>query len=85
MEKRRLLGGVWKTTALFNAVSFPGPSGDLKHSDYQLQMASAKRWIATYPDPATARIAFPSTDSHYSSFARGTGDANRFSALFTLR
>jgi len=76
MEKRRRLGGVWKTNAFFNAVSFPVPSGDVKHSDYQLQMASVKRWIATYPDFATVRIAFPS---------RGTVYANTFSALFTSR
>lgn len=84
MEKRRLLSGVWKTNAFFRAVSFPVPRGDLKYSDYQFPMATVKRWIASIPDSATARIAFPSTDSNYGSFARELAMPTR-SRHFSLR
>ncbi len=78
-EKGRLIGGVWKTNAFFNAVSFPVHTGELKDSDYQLQIATVKKWVAAYPDSATPRIALASTYSNYGSFARGTGYANTVS------
>ena len=56
-EQSRLIGGVWKLNDFYDGVAKPeATNGDIDAA-YQAQFASIKKWIAAYPDSATARIA----------------------------
>jgi len=53
IEMGRLLGGVWKTFALYIVTGKPVSAGTATDSDYAAQIARVKRWIAAYPVPDT--------------------------------
>ncbi len=53
IEMGRLLGGVWKTFALYIGTGKPVSAGTATDSDYAAQIARVKRWIAAYPVPDT--------------------------------
>lgn len=78
-EKGRLIGGYWKTNEFFIATGYPVSVGELKDSDYQFQTNKITKWIAAYPDSATARISLAELYVAYADFARGTGFANSVS------
>jgi hypothetical protein len=79
MEKGRLLGGVWKTFALYNGTGKPVSAGTPTDSDYAAQIARVKRWIAAYTDSPTPRISRACLYLNYSWLARGSGLANSVS------
>ena len=79
MEKGRLLGGVWKTFALYNGTGKPVSAGTPTDSDYAAQIARVKRWIAAYTDSPTPRISLACLYLNYSWLARGSGLANSVS------
>jgi hypothetical protein len=79
VDKSRLSGGVWKLLGFYEGVSKP-PSGD--HStdaDWSDHIENLKKWIAAYPESATARIALARAYTDYAWFARGSGYSNTVS------
>jgi hypothetical protein len=75
-EKGRLLGGYWKNNTFFFATGYPQTTGEPTESDYQGQIETLKKWVASYPQSATARISLATLYLNYASFARGSGYAN---------
>jgi hypothetical protein len=78
VEKRRVAGGIWKSFSFFTAIAVP-PGENLKDSDYDFRFSIAKKWVAAYPNSATARIALANIYTAYGGFARGTGLADSVS------
>jgi hypothetical protein len=78
-EKGLLLGGFWKNHEFFDAIGRPPSGGDLKDSDYPPQITKVKKWVAAYPESATARVALAALYDSYAGFARGTGLADSVS------
>lgn len=78
-EKGRLLGAVWKIFAFYNCAATPVSAGELNDADYALQIARMKKWIAAYPDSATARIALAYVYPSFAELARGTEHADKVS------
>ncbi|HYL86599.1 MAG TPA: DUF4034 domain-containing protein, partial [Candidatus Angelobacter sp.] len=78
-EKGRLLGGVWKTFAFYVGITKASATGRESAAFYEQQIARAKKWIAAYPDSATARLALAELYLDYGSFARGNGTADTVS------
>src|SRR5579863_2891919 len=80
-EKDRVVGGYWKNDTFYYAAypsSFPSHSGNMD-SDYLALIARGKKWIAAYPESATARIFLANIYTAYADEARGTGFANSVS------
>jgi hypothetical protein len=71
-EKGRVAGGIWKSFSFFTAIAVP-PGEDLKDGDYDFRFSIAKKWVAAYPNSATARIALANIYTGYSYLARGSG------------
>jgi tetratricopeptide (TPR) repeat protein len=78
-EKGRLVGGIWKTYAFYSGLGKASAPGQESAAFYDQQIARAKKWIAAYPDSATARLALAELYLDYGSFARGTGTADTVS------
>jgi hypothetical protein len=78
-DKSRLSGGIWKIAAFYDGVNEPPASDEAAASDWNAHFASIKKWIAAYPESATARIALASTYDHFGSAARGGGYADTVS------
>jgi Domain of unknown function (DUF4034) len=78
IEKGRVRGGIWKSSSFFSAVALPRGE-ELKDSDYDFRISTAKKWVAAYPDSAAARIALANVYSAYAGFARGSGFADSVS------
>jgi hypothetical protein len=82
VEKDRVIGGYWKNDVFYNVAypwAFPSHSGAMQDSDYLALIARTKKWIAAYPDSATARILLAHIYTAYADQARGTGYANSVS------
>jgi hypothetical protein len=78
-ESIRLAGDIWKTYAFFDAMAAP-PHGEVqKDSSFEIEIAAVKKWVAAYPDSATARIALAHAYLGYAAFARGTEYADNVS------
>jgi len=75
-DKSRLSGGIWKISAFYDGVSVPPGVSEASASDWAAHIATVKKWVAAYPESATARIALASTYDHFGSAARGGGYAN---------
>jgi len=75
-EKGRVLGGYWKNHEFFSATGSPHHVGLVKDSDYLDQIKTLNKWIAAYPESATARISLANLYANYANFARGSGYAN---------
>jgi len=78
IEKGRVTGGIWKSYSFFTAMVYPAGE-ELTESDYDFRFPIAKKWIAAYPNSATARIALAELYSGYAYLARGTGLADSVS------
>lgn len=78
-EQSRLIGGVCKLNDFYDGVAKPQATNGDMDAAYQTQFTSIKKWIAAYPDSATARIALAVAYLNYASAARGTGYANTVS------
>ena len=79
VEKGRLLGGIWKIHSFYDGTGMPVSAAQPDFEDYTQQIARLQKWIAAYPDSATARISLGYLYLNYASFARGTGFADSVS------
>jgi hypothetical protein len=77
-EKGRVTGGIWKSSSFFTAIAAP-PGAKLKDADYDFRFTTAKKWVAAYPESATARIALAGIYSAYAYSSRGSGHADTVS------
>jgi len=78
-NKSRLKGGVWKLYAFYDVVNSPSASSDASDSDWEAHISGVKKWVAAYPNSATARIALASSYLDYGWAARGSGYSNTVS------
>jgi hypothetical protein len=74
-SKARLTGGVWKLYGFYEGVANPSGEGHSTEADWSAQLADIKKWIAAYPESATARIALAEAYISYAWVARGVGYA----------
>jgi hypothetical protein len=77
-DKSRLRGGVWKLFAVYESLGKPF-TGTTATSDWEVHFATRKKWIAAYPESATARIALSQAYMSYAGAARGGGYADTVS------
>lgn len=75
-SKARLTGGVWKLHGFYEGVAKPYPGDHPTKADWESQFANTKKWIAAYPESATARIALADSYVNYAWAARGLGYAD---------
>lgn len=78
-DRGRLIGGIWKSEDLYDAISEPSAPGPENDAAFELQISRAKKWVAAYPQSATARLALAKLYIEYGYHARGTGYANTVS------
>ena len=79
ISKSRVRGGPWKLAILYDGVASPFEGDRASDSDWEAHLAAVKKWIAAYPDSATARLALAATYTSYAWAARGSGYANTVS------
>jgi hypothetical protein len=73
LDKSRVSGGIWKLFVFYEGVSKP-PAGDKStNAEWSAHIDDLKKWSASYPGSATARIALAQAYIHYAWFARGEG------------
>jgi hypothetical protein len=77
-DKSRLRGGVWKLFAVYESLGKPF-TGTTATSDWEVHFATRKKWIAAYPESATARIALSQAYMSYAGAGRGGGYADTVS------
>jgi len=77
-DKSRLRGGVWKLFAIYESLGEPS-TGTTATSDWEVHFVTLKKWIAAYPESATARIALSQAYTAYAGAARGGGYADTVS------
>jgi hypothetical protein len=73
VSKARLTGGVWKLHGLYDGVVRPSSQFHPEDNDWDAQLVGIKKWIAAYPNSATARIALADFYTVYAWAARGVG------------
>jgi hypothetical protein len=73
VEKGRLIGGVWKILGYYDGTGWPVDEGKPKESDWQLRIATLKKWIAASPNSTAARLSLAYLYVNYSWVARGVG------------
>jgi hypothetical protein len=78
-SRSRLRGGVWKLFGFYDGVAKLSTDTRAADSDWDAHLVAIKKWISTYPDSATARIALAETYINYKWVARGNGYANSVS------
>jgi hypothetical protein len=78
-NKSRLIGGVWKILVFFDGVGVPSQAQGKSAKAYEDHIASVQKWIAEYPESATARLALASSYLSWANAARGNGYANTVS------
>jgi hypothetical protein len=76
ITKARLTGAVWKLNGLYEGVEKPSAEGHPTEADWDAQLAELKKWIAAYPESATARIGLANAYVVYAWAARGVGYAD---------
>ncbi len=79
-DKGRLSGGVWTLYSFYQGVGKPSAGDDSTDADWSGHIENLKKWIAAYPESATARIALAQAYADYAWFARGSGYSNSVSA-----
>jgi hypothetical protein len=72
-DKRRLSGGIWKLFGFYEGVSSPPDKDHAGNAEWSAHMDDLKKWVAAYPESATARIALAEGYLSYAWFARGSG------------
>jgi hypothetical protein len=89
IDKSRLSGGVWKLVGFYEGVSKPPARDHSTDGEWSAHIDDLKKWVAAYPESATARIALAQAYIDYAWFARGSGYSNSVSdsswELFTKR
>jgi hypothetical protein len=78
-DKSRLQGGVWKLFGVYDGAGKPVAGSSATESDWKEHLATLKKWIAAYPESATARIALAKAYVEYAWAARGNGYADTVS------
>ena len=78
-DKSRLQGGVWKLFGVYDGVGTPPAGKHATKSEWEEHVATLKKWIAAYPESATARIALAQAYVEYAWAARGNGYADSVS------
>jgi hypothetical protein len=76
-SKRKVTGGIWKLSQLYDGVSNPPLGAKATDSDWKTHFDSLAKWVAKYPRSATARIATAEAYVNYAWVARGTGYAEK--------
>jgi hypothetical protein len=76
ISKTRLTGAVWKLDGLYEGVEKPSGEGHPTETDWDVHLTNLKKWIAAYPESATARIALANAYVAYAWAARGSGYAD---------
>ena len=77
--KGRILGGVWKLFAFYDAVDTTFIREHSDESDWKMNLDSLKRWVGAKPDSAAARISLAQAYVGYAWQARGGGYADSVS------
>jgi hypothetical protein len=72
-SRARIKSGVWKLFAFYDGIVNPLDGTSFTDSDWDARFAVIKKWIAAYPDSATAQIALADTYVGYAWAARGSG------------
>jgi len=75
-SKARLTGGIPKLQAFYEGVAEPAGGSHPTEADWDTNFATIKKWIAAYPESATAHIALADTYVSYAWAARGNGSAD---------
>jgi hypothetical protein len=78
-SKSRLKGGVWKLFAFYDGVDTPSSNSDSSNSDWEAHILAVKKWVAAYPNSATARIVLAESYVNRGWAARGSGYSNTVS------
>ncbi len=79
LDKSRVSGGIWKLFVFYEGVGKP-PAGDKStDAEWSAHIDDLKKWIAAYPESATARVALAQAYINYAWFARGNGYSNSVS------
>jgi hypothetical protein len=78
-SKAAMAGGDLKLSVFYTAVGHP-PGDKPGDADWVEHFKSLRKWIAAYPQSATARIALARAYVNYAWFARGGGYADKVSA-----
>jgi hypothetical protein len=78
-SKAMMAGGDLKLSVFYSAVGNP-PGDKPREADWVQHFKSLRKWIAAYPQSATARIALAKAYVNYGWFARGGGYADKVSA-----
>jgi len=78
-DKSRLQGGGWKLFGVYDGLGKPQAGNQATESDWQEHLITLKKWVAAYPESATARIALAQAYIMYAWAARGNGYAGSVS------
>jgi hypothetical protein len=79
IDKSRLSGGVWKLFGFYEGVGHPPDKDHATDAEWSAHIEDLKKWIAAYPESASARIALAEAYLSYAWFARGSGYSNTVS------
>jgi hypothetical protein len=74
--KGRVVGGVWKILAFYDAVDTTFIREHADESDWKMYLDMLKQWVAAKPESATARISLAQAYVGYAWQARGGGYAD---------
>jgi hypothetical protein len=72
-SKGRVVGGVWRLFAFYDAVTNPSTYPHETDADWSAHIEIIKRWNSLQPESATARIALAGSYINFAWFARGQG------------
>ncbi len=78
-SRSRLKGGLWKLFAFYDALDTPSPNPGSSNSDWEGHILAVKKWVAAYPNSATARITLAESYVNRGWAARGSGYSNTVS------
>ncbi len=78
-DKSRLHGGTWKIFGFYEGAGKLAAGSPASESDWEAHFTILKKWVAAYPESATAHIALAQAYIEYAWAARGTGYAESVS------
>jgi hypothetical protein len=73
IDKSRVTGGIWKLFVFYEGVGRPPTRDQSKDAEWSAHIDGLKKWVAAYPESATARVALAQAYINYAWFARGSG------------
>ncbi|MBX7224043.1 MAG: DUF4034 domain-containing protein [Blastocatellia bacterium] len=75
--KARLVGGRWKLTYLYNALSSPPNRYEASETEWRAHLEKIQRWQKAFPKSQTPLVEAAMTLTDYGWKARGSGTADR--------